>query len=345
MYTTKMAENMPSHGVNVIDLPWKKQKFLPTQISQYLTFPYRRIAKLGEDDLLHLPGPFNPSCLSSRSKVITTFHDHVYYDHYPNPTKSQRLIKVIERLTAAKTDYVITPSQFTADRTLARFPKFKGKIEVAYPGVSDTFFERRTQDECDRALQAISLKPTDRFLLYVGALIPYKNHARVVAAYAKLKDTYPDLKLVMIGSIRRRPSFPKLVQWLKEKDFSLQTDVIIPEKKLSTQELSAIYQKASVFLFPSLYEGWGIVVGEAFASGTPSVISNIPVFQECFSGGALMVDPHSVDEMVEGVKAMLNSDQLKEQYTKRAAEIIQNQTWETSVKATVKAYHQIEAMA
>ncbi len=348
VYTAMMAQNLRSPnilpdlltGVKVFDAAWKRTRVIQTQIDKYFTFPYRRLAAVSRGELIHLPSPFNPACLLHNRCVLTTFHDQVNYEFYQNKTKGQALLKSLEDLAAARTDYMITPSQFTAERTLARFPKFKGKLEVVYPGVGSVFFETRSQRQRDQIRQKLSLKPTDRFLLYVGAASPHKNHSRVVKAYSKLRQNYPNLKLIMIGKIRTRREFPNLVRLLSEKNLSIDTDIIIPRKSLSTIELSALYQSAAVFLFPSFYEGWGIVVGEAFASGTPTVISDIPVFKECFSGGALMVNPSSVEEIAEGVDAMLSQPAMRERYVKRGRELVQHRTWENTIAETIKVYRQ-----
>jgi len=345
VYTAMMADSLRSqlgrsHNVKIFDAPWKSTKVIPTQISKYFTFPYRRLAAFSQKELIHLPSPFNPGALVFNSPILTTFHDQVTYEFYQTKTKGQRLLTYLEDLAAARTDYVITPSQFTAERTLARFPKFKGKLEVVYPGIDNLFFEQRSQLEREQLLLKLSLTPTDQFLLYVGAISPHKNHNRVIETYAKLRQKYPNLKLIMIGKIRTRREFPDLLRLLSEKNLSLNTDVIIPQQSLSKVELSALYQSAAVFLFPSFYEGWGIVVGEAFASGTPTVISNIPVFQECFSGGALMVNPSNVEEIVEGVDAMLNKPAVSAQYVKKGRELVKDRIWENTAAETIKVYQQ-----
>jgi len=341
VYTAMMAKKMRSHNVSVLNVSWQKQRFIPTPISKYLTFPYQRLAKQSRASLIHLPGPFNPGCLTFNSKVVTTFHDQVNYDFYTQPTRGQSLLRRLESLAAARADYVITPSHFTAERTIARFPKFEGKIEVIYPGVEDVFFETRSVAECDRTFKKLAIAPTTSFILFVGAASPHKNHKRVVEAYAKLRRLHPELKLIMVGNIRKRREFPALLQQLKEQQISPGTDVIIPKQKLSSRDLSALYQKAKTFLFPSLYEGWGIVVGEAFASGTPTVISDIPVFQECFASGALMVDPNSVDAMVAGVDALLTTPALAAHYQQKGYELIKHRTWENTAKKTVSVYKKL----
>ncbi|MGD1900034.1 MAG: glycosyltransferase family 4 protein [Phormidesmis sp.] len=341
VYTAMMAKYMRSHNVNVFNVAWRSQRFIPDQFSKYLTFPYLRLARLSQSKIVHLPGPFNPGCLMPKSKVVTTFHDQVNYEFYKQPTHGQSLLMRLEALAAAKTDYVITPSHFSAERTLARFPKFEGKINVVYPGIDEIFFGRRSKVEREETLKKLSLSPTTPFLLYVGAISPHKNYRRVIESYAQLKGRYPDLKLIMIGSIRRRREFPILLKLVREKKLSLRNDIIIPKQKLSTLELSVLYQSAKVFLFPSFYEGWGIVVGEALASGTPTVISNIPVFKECFSGGALMVDPYSVESIVEGVDALLSTPSLREQHAEKGYKIVAGRTWENTAAETVKVYQKI----
>ncbi len=340
VYTAMLMDSLQSHNVKIFDVPWKDTKIIPSQISRYFTFPYRRLAAFSQRELIHLPSPFNPGALVFNNPILTTFHDQVNYEFYRTKTKGQRLLTYLEDLTAARTDYVITPSQFTAERTLARFPKFKGKLEVVYPGIDSIFFEQRSQLEREQLLSKLSLQPTDRILLYVGATTSHKNHNRVIETYAKLRQKYPDLKLIMIGKIRTRREFPALLRLLSEKNISIDIDVIIPQQSLSKTELSALYQSAAVFLFPSFYEGWGIVVGEAFASGTPTVISNIPVFKECFAGGALMVDPNSVEEISEGVDAMMSTPAMRARYIEKGYELIKHRTWKNTADETVRVYQQ-----
>ncbi|MEM9150189.1 MAG: glycosyltransferase family 1 protein [Cyanobacteria bacterium P01_F01_bin.3] len=339
VYTAVLARYLRSHGIDIFDVPWQKGKLLPDQLSQYLSFPYRRLAKRAGSQLVHLPSPFNPGCLALKGRTITTFHDQVNYDFYSRPTRGQRLLRQLEKLTAARTDYVISPSQFSAERTQARFPKFKDRTHVVYPGVSDVFFETRSLKEKERVLKKLFLLPSTPFLLYVGSTNPHKNHQSVVETYAQLLRHYPQMKLVMVGAIRERREFSSLVKDFDKKGLCLDANIVIPRETLSPLELSALYQSASVFLFPSFYEGWGIVVGEALASGTSAVISNIPVFRECFTGGALMVNPHSIEEMIGGVEAMLIRPELSRLYAQRGRKLVAERTWDNTAKATVDVYN------
>jgi len=349
VYASMLAQHLQSPDVNVFEASWKKRLFIPGLLNKYISFPYRRLAKLNCSALMHMPGPFNPSCLTFKGKVITTFHDQVNYDFYTQPTtqpatqpttqptKGQILLRQLEAITAAKTEYAITPSQFSADRLTARFPKFIGKTHVVYPGIEDIFFEVRSQPECDRTLKELRIQQSP-FLLFVGAISPHKNYQSVVATYARLRQTYPKMKLVMIGAIRGRREFASLLQDLRQRQLSLNIDVIIPMRRVSNLELSVLYQMASIFLFPSFYEGWGIAVGEALASGTPAVISDIPVFRECFAGGALMVNPHRVEDIVAGVVTLLNRPGLRDSYRQQGRSLVKARRWNNVAVDTINVY-------
>jgi glycosyltransferase involved in cell wall biosynthesis len=174
-----------------------------------------------------------------------------------------------------------------------------------------------------------------RFVLYAGNIKPHKNLDRLIAAFALLRQRpgFDDLKLLIIGDETSRHGFLRR----KVEEAGVRQDVrffgFVPARTLA-----ALYRLASVFAFPSLYEGFGLPPLEAMACGTPVVTSRISSIPEVVGDAAVLVDPHSIEDIAGGIEVVLNDATLRAELVARGHERVQHFSWERSVKAIHAGY-------
>ncbi|NCN06393.1 MAG: glycosyltransferase family 4 protein [Candidatus Pacebacteria bacterium] len=166
------------------------------------------------------------------------------------------------------------------------------------------------------------------FVLFVGSREPRKNLSRLIAAWQSLQ--IPDLELLIAGS----------VGWDKTKDMDAIPGLRFLDR-VSDEALSVLYGEASVFAFPSLYEGFGLPILEAFHHGTPVVTSNCSSMPEVAGNAAEFVDPHSEESIALGLKKILN-EKIPEQQLRLQKMIIRSQmfSWQRVAEQTITAYEQ-----
>jgi glycosyltransferase involved in cell wall biosynthesis len=180
------------------------------------------------------------------------------------------------------------------------------------------------------------------FLLYAGRISPHKNLVRIIEAFSALKTVLakdallPDLKLIIIGDeLSKHPDLRRTV--VKS---GVQNDVrflgFVP-----IEVLRIFYDAAKVFVFPSLYEGFGLPPMEAMAHGTPVVTSNTSSLPEVVGNAAVLVNPENVFEIMRALHRVLTDQDLREKMKRRSYEQSQRFSWENSARQVLRIYSDV----
>jgi len=179
----------------------------------------------------------------------------------------------------------------------------------------------------------------EQFLLYLGTIEPRKNIQALIKAYALLcREKGFCHKLVLAGDMGwKNEGLRELIQGLSLEDSIRFTGYV------EDSDLPALYTLADLFVFPSLYEGFGLPVLEAMACGLPVVTSNVSSLPEVAGDAAVLIDPHSLDAIADGMRRMLVDRELRTKCIERGFERAKMFTWEKCAKETVAVFR--EAMA
>ncbi len=235
----------------------------------------------------------------SGMKSVVTVHDLIYV-RFPG------LYRVIDRqFYLRKTKYACEVADVVvaiSEQTKTDLINFLGvspdKIRVIYQGCNPEFSKAFSPDE-KKAIRTKYGLP-DKFLLYIGTIEERKNLLNLVKAISLLKEKIP---LVAIG--RKTSYFKKVNDFIHREELP----IIFPEG-VSGSELPAFYQMASCFIYPSLFEGFGIPVLEALVSGTPVITSKGACFSEAGGPGSFYIDPHNPNEIAEATARILSDSDL-----------------------------------
>lgn len=324
--------NLPNVEVFSFRLPNK----LLFSLARFFNRPY--IDKLiGGADVFFSPH-FLLAPLSSDCKRVTTFHDLSYIrfrEFFSWRRNFWHKFQMRSSSWPGLSDKVIAVSRSTKKDLLEKYDISSDKIKVIYSSVSDLIF--RPVEE-DLALFRKKHGLPDKFILFLGKLEPRKNIVGLIKAFNFLKNSegFEDLYLIIVGS----PG------WLykniyQEVDSSSHKDKIIFKNYIKDEDRKFYYSLASVFVYPSFFEGFGFPPLEAMACGTPVVVSFNSSLPEIVGTGAILVDPHNVVDISNAVKSILNDSNLKDKLVKRGLERVQDFTWQKCAKKTLEVINNI----
>ncbi|MFA9218279.1 MAG: glycosyltransferase family 4 protein [Sphingomonadaceae bacterium] len=270
--------------------------------------------------------------------VVATLHDALPISHpeWCNP-RLRGLKNWLQAKAAQKADHVIAHTQFAITELVQCFGVDERRISVVPAGVDAAWLERPDDAAIAATLAAYGLKAG--YFLFVGTLQPRKNCERLLAAYLALPPVVRAARqLVIVGMAGARSE--SVVQQLKAAR-QRGENVLWLDQLTSGAQLRQLYAAAGVFVFPSLYEGFGIPVVEAFASNLPVVASNTTSLPEVTQGAALEVDPLSVPEISAAMLALVRDDALRARCIAAGQRRALQLTWADTARRTAAVYQAV----
>jgi glycosyltransferase involved in cell wall biosynthesis len=286
-------------------------------------------------DLYHATHYVLPAVVPS--KVVVTIHDiiHLLYpDFLPNRFAflyAQRMI----RRSLSRGDRIIAVSGNTKADLVRYFEVDPGKIEMIYNGVEEVFRRRVPPADVEHWQRALGIEPP--YLLFVGNPKPHKNLDTVVKAYARARRIAPfTAPLVCVGN--RAANEFKIRQRAESLGIGAQVRLLghVPQ-----EALPAIYQGASLFLYPTLYEGFGLPVVEAMASGLPVLTSNTSALKEIAQGYAIVVEPLDVEEMAKAIARAMADPEERQALARLGQRRAEDFRWSQAAAATLAVYDRV----
>jgi glycosyltransferase involved in cell wall biosynthesis len=293
-------------------------------------------------DLVHIPNLFSvPRVLPC--PYVMTVHDmleHMARARQQTGFWSSWHLQMTGRVLRGAAR-IFAVSNFTRTEIERLFGIPPDRVEVVYNAIDERFL-RGHASSADREFIAQRYQVTYPFLLYAGRISPQKNVVRMIEAFSALKtelekdQLYPDLKLIIIGDdLSGNPDLRRTVV-----RSGVQNDVrflgFIPIEVLRT-----FYDEAKVFVFPSLYEGFGLPPLEAMAHGTPVVTSNASSLPEVVGNAAVMVNPENVFEIMRALHRVLTDQTLRARMKERGYNQATRFSWENSVRRVLDVYRQV----
>ena len=212
---------------------------------------------------------------------------------------------------------------------------------MVYNAIDERFLRGHASD-ADRQLLAERYLVNHPFLLYAGRISPHKNVVRIIEAFSALKaelekeELFPGLKLIIIGDeLSKHPDLRRTVVRSR-----MQNDVrfmgFVP-----IEVLRIFYDAAKIFVFPSLYEGFGLPPLEAMAHGTPVVTSNTSSLPEVVGNAAVLVNPENVFEIMRALHRVLLDQALRDKLKERGYEQAKRFSWDASARQILRVYHEV----
>ena len=305
---------------------------------------FRSIVRRLSCDVVHVPQLYwIPRSLPC--PYVVTVHDvveHMYRAHDGSNFR-RSLHFQLTRHVLKKAARILAVSNFTKSEIEKLFGIPGRRIEVVYNAIDERFLRGHASENDHQALVE-RYQVTYPFLLYAGRIGPHKNLVRIIQAFAALKSElekltlFPDLKLINIGDqLSKHPDLRRTV--IRS---GVQNDVrflgFVP-----IEMLRVFYDAAKVFIFPSLYEGFGLQPLEAMAHGTTVVTSNTSSLPEAIGEAAVLVNPENVFEIMRGALRALTDPALSEEMRRRGYEQVKKYSWDASAQRVLEVYKAVAA--
>jgi glycosyltransferase involved in cell wall biosynthesis len=291
-----------------------------------------RLRQLGID-VLHSPHHTTPLAPCGYRRVVT-IHDLTFFllpERYP--TTRRLYFQTMTRLSARVADAIIVPSEAVKGDVM-RILGLPPERLFVIPEAAGPAFHPQDAVAIEAVRRRYGLEGP--FLLSVGSLEPGKNRERLLQAFARLRARGLNHTLVVAGQRA----------WRYEGDAPLARRLGLADSvrflgHVPQADLPALYSAAEVFVFPSLYEGFGLPALEALACGTPVVASNVSALPEVVGDAALQVSPLDVEALAGAMERLLRDDRLRSDLRERGLERAAQFSWEKAARQTVEVYHRV----
>jgi len=214
----------------------------------------------------------------------------------------------IGRACAQKAINIITDSEHAKGDIVRLWGIRPEKITVIPLGLADRYTPVRDKERCVQAIKRFALP--ERYLLYLGNFKPHKNVISLIRAFAIIKEQTKGLKLVLAGPLDTHGESLRC----QVNELGLEKDVVFTGMIREEDLPEVILSLADIFIFPSLYEGFGIPPLEAMACGTPVIASNLTAIPEVVGDAGLLVNPLDIDELARAILSLLNNRNLHSKY-------------------------------
>lgn len=302
---------------------WSEQWHMPKLLKRYNL------------DLVHFPH-FNVPILYQRPFVVT-IHDLILL-HYPT-IKGTTLTpifywfkflvyKIVIYLAIKKSQHVIAVSKFTKKDILQNYNIANEKISVTYEAADN--FPETSSNQTKNILEKYGImKP---YLLYVGNAYPHKNLEKLIASFQDVLREKPDLFLVLVG--KKDYFYQQLENKVKINSFQK----IIFTGYIPDEEMDVVYKNSTLYIFPSLYEGFGLPPLEAMLENVPILSSDHECLKEILGGAAIFFDASKKNEISQSIINLINDDFKKNNLVNIGATLVKKYSWEKMAKETLQIY-------
>jgi glycosyltransferase involved in cell wall biosynthesis len=295
---------------------------------------FRALVKEASVDLLHVPSPWVPTPV--RVPLVVTLHDIAPF-LYPRMVPPLQLMRYKRQFgrTLGEARRIITVSQILFSALGVYAGVDPAKVRVIHNGVSARFGPNIEEKTRQAARRRHGLP--ERYAFWAGDFRPEKNLSFLIQAWARLQKRVADPPALVLAGVKRG-EYRKLKN--EARKHGLESSVLFPGF-IPDDDLPAVYAEAELFVFPSLYEGFGLPPLEAMASGTPCVVSNSSSLPEVTGSAALLFNPTSLDSFEDCVVRVLTQPELRESLREAGLRQSSLFSWSRAADETIQVYRAV----
>jgi glycosyltransferase involved in cell wall biosynthesis len=324
--------------------PNVKIRFYPfSDYKKYLPGIYNEIlgvATLNKEklDVLHSPSHMSRIPTGYSGKTVVTINDLTALK-IPEvlPKVARARSSALLNLMTSKADKIIAVSNSIKKDIVENFKHTEEKIEVVYSGFDKRLFAEYGNTDKEKILNKYEIK--DKYILFLGTLEPAKNIVRLLEAFKIFKNNlkkekiHCDYKLVLAGKRGWLANEYKQIA----KDLGINKSVVFTGYVIG-DELVPLFQNSEFFVLPSLYEGFGSTILEAFATGTPVMASNVSSIPEIAGDAAILVNPIDILEIAENMMKLAKDENLRNMLREKGKKQLEKFNWEKCAQETLAVY-------
>lgn len=289
------------------------------------------ISKKYKNAIIHYPDTMGP--IITNNRVVITVHDLAFLNNNFNFTKSTTLWKkYITNMSIRKSNKIICITNFTKQEFNKFYPDYIDKVNVVYNGFNAFSRESINANNISKTIEKIV---DEKYILSVSTISPRKNIDGLIKAFNNIKNSIPH-KLVIVGKNG----------WLYKDVFELVDKLSLNERVIFTggvndDELKRLYKNATLFVYPSFYEGFGLPPLEAMSYGIPCIVSNVTSIPEVVGESGIYIDPNSIEEMSNTILNTINNKiDLNDKINKGLKRIL-DFSWNKCAHDTIGVYTEL----
>ena len=316
------------------------KKYLPGAYSEILGTATLTKEKL---DVLHTTSSLSRIPTSYRGKVVATIHDLATMkvpEAFPVLVRART--KAMLNLAISKADKIIAVSASTKKDVCEMFKVSDDKVQVIYSGY-DKRLSEKSKVSREEILKRYELSNDEKYIFFLGTIEPVKNITRLLEAFALFKK--------MFASENKQFKYKLIVAgkkgWLAAEHKQLAKDLEIEKDLIFTgyvvgDEVPMLFSQADFFVMPSLYEGFGTTVLEAFATGVPAIVSGVSSIPEIAGDAARLVNPMDVKDIATAMFQFSQDENLKNSYREKGYLQVEKFNWEKCARETLAVYKSLK---
>jgi len=307
-----------------------QSKILRILWEQFILPLYIKRLKIDLLHSIHYTIPLFAGC-----KVVVTFHDMTFFLYPKKHIFIKRIFfKLFIYISSWRANRLIAVSESTK-KDIIKFLGASNKIDVVYEAVDSKYYPFKNESMTSMIMRKYGI--FNKFILYVGTLEPRKNIVRLIQAYYNLiiKNNLTH-QLVIVG--KKGWYYQEIFNIANKLNLNKNEQKIIFAGYVPEKELPFLYNAADLFLYPSLYEGFGIPPLEALACGVPVISSNVSSLPEVVGDAGMLIDPYNIQDIYQALHKLLNDDKLKKELKYKGLKRAQEFSSEKLANETIKVY-------
>lgn len=332
-------KNEPLKSLPKTDNGWSYRVLRPGKLWTQWRLPLDLYTHQSKPDVFFSPTHYAPRF--SPIPTVVSIMD-LSFLNYPEMFKKSDLYQLRSwtAYSVKKAKKIFTISNSSKNDIINEYKIPEDKVVVTYPGIKEITAPKSQAYGMSNLKEKYGI--SDSYILFVGTLQPRKNIVRLIEAFSRVKRTKnqeprtKDLQLIVIGK----------KGWLYEEILEAPEKFGVPEDvrflhDVADAELAVFYNHALCYVLPSLYEGFGLPVLEAFQHGCPVITSNISSLPEVGGDAALYVDPKSVGDIAEKIMKLITNDNLRNELVEKGKKQVAKFSWEKTAKETLKVLEDV----
>lgn len=343
---TILLPTLPLNDLPKERIGWKYKILKPKILWTKIALPLALYSAKQKPDLIFSPTHYIPRFSPSSVKRLVTIFD-LSFLHFPEMFTQKDLwqLKNWTEFSVKNADHIITISRFSKNDICNKYHLKKDKITIAYPGFNKKIFHPvHEKAKIDGILDKYGIQ--GQYLIYIGTIQPRKNLIRLMEAFARIvkeKNYTTDLQLIIVGKTEGEGR----QGWMYKETLQTPRKLEIEDKVkflgfVPTEDLVTLLAGGLVFIQPSLWEGFGIPVVEAMATGTPVIVSNVSSLPEVVGKAGFLLDPYSIDQIEQAIRLVITDRKLRQRYSKKGIVQARKFSWDKMAKIVLKVFQKVD---
>jgi len=301
-------------------------------------------------NLFFFPAVYSYFPIVNRTKIVVTLHDAIA-EHYPDLVFSNKRLRTFwnlkRKLAVRQADLILTVSEYSKQQLVKHLELAHDRVRAISEAAHSAFAVLPIDEAKRELLRKYEVGPDTRFILYVGGISPHKNLGALVSAFRRIScdACFRDVKLVLVGDYQDDPFLSAYASVKRQITESSLSDKVVFTGFIPDEHLAVLYNAATLFVLPSVEEGFGLPAIEAMACGAPVACSNRGPLPEIVGDAGRFFDPSDVEMIADVLKSVLADEPSRKTMGENAIKRAPRFTWSQAAADTRRIFEELCSQA